>query len=405
MSILDNLLIPDDFEERSPLITVIGVGGGGCNAVKYMYNQGLNSDVHYVICNTDAQQLNKIDGPKKIKLGYAFSKGLGAGLDPEKGRIAAEQSEEDIKASIGKDCQMVFITAGMGGGTGTGASPVIAKIAKSMGILTVGVVTLPFKDEGEETLKRGARGVKELQKYVDSIILIENDKLYEIYENLPVAEAFPRANDALKTAVYGITNLVLKGGFINLDMEDVKKIMRNSGMACMGVAEAEGDDRAREVVERAIKSPLLNEYDLTHTTGVLLNVTTSEENGGLTMTELKEIMENLNSYTSGAIIKNFKRGITYDASLGRKVRLTIVATGYNLIDIPILKIATDEEGIDIATIPTGDGVIDSVETIYSPILNKEKPALILDYTDDILKLEQEPAIRRRESQQLLTKNI
>ncbi|MDO4736498.1 MAG: cell division protein FtsZ, partial [Bacteroidia bacterium] len=265
--------------------------------------------------------------------------GLGAGCDPERGRKAATESIDDIKKALQGNTEMVFITAGMGGGTGTGAAPVIAKVAREMKKLTVGVVTLPFRDEGQEFLRRAIIGIKELQKHVDSLLIIDNQKLYQVFGELTVFKAFPRADEVLCTAVRSISEIITRPGFINVDFADVKMIMQNGGMAIMGIGEAEGPDRAVDAVRKAFESPLLNDCDLTTAKGVLVNITSSEEGGGLTMSELSQIMDHVNSYTGTA--NKFKRGVVLDPTMGQKISVTVVATGFDVQNLP--QISTGEE--------------------------------------------------------------
>lgn len=332
------LMVPDGWNTSQSIIKVIGVGGGGCNAVTEMYRQGIK-DVEFMICNTDMQSLRSSDVPEKLRLGTDLTRGLGAGCDPEKGRRAASESVEDIKKALEGNTEMVFITAGMGGGTGTGAAPVVAQIAKELDLLTVGVVTLPFRDEGKEFVRRAIKGIKELQKHVDSLLIIDNQKLYQVFGELTLSEAFPRADSVLNTAVRSIAELITKPGYINVDFADVKMVMKNSGMAIMGEGEAEGEDRAIEAVRRAFESPLLNDCDLSTAKGVLVNITSSKEDGNLTMAELSQIMEYVNSYTGQA--DRFKRGVVFDSSMGKKINVTIVATGFNVHNLP--QISEDED--------------------------------------------------------------
>ena len=251
-----NCLVPDGWDMSQSIIKVIGVGGGGCNAVSEMYRQGIK-DVDFMICNTDIQSLKISQVPETLRLGSDLTRGLGAGCDPEKGRKAATESIEDIRKSLQGNTEMVFITAGMGGGTGTGAAPVIAQVAKEMGKLTVAVVTLPFRDEGPEFVNRAVRGIRELKKHVDSLLIIDNQKLYKVFGELTIFDAFPRADEVLSTAVRSIADIINRPGFINVDFADVRMVMNNSGMAIMGMGEAEGPDRAIDAVQKALDSPLL----------------------------------------------------------------------------------------------------------------------------------------------------
>ncbi len=325
-------IIPDGWDMSQSIIKVIGVGGGGCNAVSEMFRQGIK-DVEFMVCNTDIQSLKISQVPETLRLGTDLTRGLGAGCDPEKGRKAATESIDDIRKSLQGNTEMVFITAGMGGGTGTGAAPVIAQVAKEMGKLTVAVVTLPFRDEGPDFIKRAILGIRELRKYVDSLLIIDNQKLYKVFGDLTIFDAFPRANEVLSTAVRSIADIINRPGFINVDFADVRMVMNNSGMAIMGMGEAEGPDRAIDAVQKALESPLLNDCDLTTAKGVLVNITSSKEDGGLTMAELSQIMDQVRSYTGGSANK-FKRGVVYDPNIGKKISVTIVATGFDVNNLP-----------------------------------------------------------------------
>ena len=263
--------IPEGILDNMSTIKIIGVGGGGCNAVTRLYNEGIK-DVEYLICNTDRQALMASPVPDKIQLGSALTKGFGAGMNPEKGRNAALESIEHIKKYIGGNIDVVFITAGMGGGTGTGAAPVIAKAAKEAGLLTIAVVTYPTNNEGLECLQRAYHGIEEMSKYTDSIIIVDNQKMYDFYGDLSIQDAYKKADDILDTAVRGISEIITSTGFVNVDLEDVKVVMRDSGMALVGTGRASGEDRAREAVEKALTSPLLKDFDLNTAKNVLVNI-------------------------------------------------------------------------------------------------------------------------------------
>lgn len=325
--ILDDMIIPTDWSDENSIIKVIGVGGGGCNAVNYMYNLKVHGCC-FIVCNTDAQALNKCDVPLKIQLGA----GLGAGCDPTKGRNAAIESEEKITRLLDNNTKMVFITAGMGGGTGTGASPVIANMAKTRGILTVGVVTIPFKNEGADKYAKAMDGINELEKNVDSLLLINNEKLYD-FGTMLSHEAFPKSDEVLATAVKGITEIISKSGYINVDFADVRNMMRNSGIALMGCGTGTGENRIEEAVKGALESPLLNDYNLKTAKNVLVNITGGKNEKGLYINDLKKINEMIAEYTGNA--NNFKSGLVWeeDPEWGDKVSITVIATGFKK-DIP-----------------------------------------------------------------------
>jgi len=328
---IDKSFIPVGWEEKHSMIKVIGVGGGGTNAVNQMYRDGIK-DVDFMVCNTDKQALYKSPVDDKLQLGEKLTEGLGAGCNPEQGRKAALESTDIIKQKLSSDTKMVFITAGMGGGTGTGAAPVIAKVAKDMGILIVGVVTQPFKDEGYEFLRRAYEGIQELAKNVDSLLIIDNQKLYEIYGDLTISEAFPKADSVLSTAVKGIAEIITGSGLINVDFADVKMVMKNSGMALMGTGIGAGESRIHDAVEQVFKSPLLNEYDLKTAKSVLVNITSNTKKQ-LKMSEIKQAIDYIQEYTGRA--SNFKRGMAFDKNLGEdSIRITVVATGINMVITP-----------------------------------------------------------------------
>ncbi len=319
-------IVPSDWTPENSIIKVIGVGGGGCNAVNYMYNQRIEGCT-FIVCNTDAQALNSCDVPIKIQLG----EGLGAGCNPTEGRNAALNSQEEIAEKvINSNTDMLFITAGMGGGTGTGAAPVIAAMAKKKGILTVGVVTVPFKSEGNESMSKAIDGINELEKNVDSLIIINNEKIYKEYGDLLIQDAFPKADEVLATAVRGITEIIKKRGFINVDFKDVKTMMTDSGMALMGCGTGAGPNRIQDAVKAAMDSPLLNDFDIKTAKNVLINVTVGDNSEGLQMRQLDEIDKLIKEYTGKA--NNFKRGIVFDSDpeFGDKVSITVIATGFKM---------------------------------------------------------------------------
>ncbi|MDR1593864.1 MAG: cell division protein FtsZ [Prevotellaceae bacterium] len=327
-----NEVIPLNWDKQlSHLIKVIGVGGGGNNAVKNMYEKGIEG-VDFIICNTDAQVLDKSTVPVKIQLGAMLTKGLGTGCNPEIGRQAALESLDEIKKILESNTEMIFIATGLGGGTGTGAAPIIAKEAKSMGILTVAIVTLPFKDEGEEPYKRAIDGLQNLRKNVDSLLIINNEKLYEIYPELSVFEAFPKADDVVATAAKSIAEIITVEGYINVDLADVKMVMKDSDMALMGLGRAAGENRVQKAAEQALLSPLLNNNDISGAKNILVNVSSGLKNP-LKTYELKELMSHIiNSSGRGA---NFKRGVTKDISLDAEnsdaeISVTIIATGFSM---------------------------------------------------------------------------
>ena len=316
-----------DWVPENSIIKVIGVGGGGCNAVDYMYNHRIEGCT-FIVCNTDSQSLKKSPVPVKIQLGS----GLGAGCNPTEGRNAALSSQQEIEEKVlNTKTDMLFITAGMGGGTGTGAAPVIAAMAKNKGILTVGVVTIPFKNEGNESMSKAIDGIYELQKNVDSILIINNEKIYTHYGSLLVHEAFPKTDEVLATAVQGITEIINKPGYVNVDFKDVKAMMTGSGMALMGCGQGEGENRITDAVTNALASPLLNDFDIKTAKNVLINITCGYNENGLLMDDLAEI-DRLMTEQLGETANRFKRGIVYekDPEFADKVSITVIATGFEM---------------------------------------------------------------------------
>lgn len=310
-------------KEEPSIIKVIGVGGGGSNAVTHMYQQGIVG-VDFAICNTDNQSLELSPVPVKIQLGPGLTEGRGAGSKPEVGKQACIESIEDIVAFLEDSTKMVFVTAGMGGGTGTGAAPIIAKVAREMGILTVGIVTLPFRFEGSRRGNHAVEGLEEIKENVDALIMISNDKLREMHGNLSISEAFAQADNVLTTAAKGIAEIITVPGYVNVDFEDVNTVMRGSGVAIMGTAVAEGQDRARKAVEMALSSSLLKDNDITGAEHILLNITSG--NKEVTMDEIAEITDFVQ--TEAGYGTDLIWGNCQDPDLEDKISVTIIATGF-----------------------------------------------------------------------------
>ena len=335
---MEDLINFDLPPERSSIIKVIGVGGGGSNAVNHMYKKGIR-DVNFVVCNTDAQALHNSPVAVKLQLGDVLTEGRGAGSKSEIGREAAMESIERIREVLSSNTNMVFITAGMGGGTGTGAAPVIASTAKEMGILTVAIVTIPFRFEGPERINQAIEGINQLKDHVDSLLVINNEKLREIYGNLTVSKSFEKADDVLAIAARGIAEIITVHGYINVDFADVQTVMSNSGVAIMGSASATGEERARMAIEEALTSPLLNNNDIEGARSVLLNITSGSEE--ITMDEISEITDYVVSVTSRDTTLIW--GIGSDESLGEKISVTIIATGFRMNSIPELYIGRKQK--------------------------------------------------------------
>lgn len=320
----NNILDFGDPDKSNSIIKVIGVGGGGGNAVNHMYRKGIH-DVTFVLCNTDNQALNDSPVPVHLQLG---KEGLGAGNKPEKARKAAEESADDIREMLNDGTRMAFITAGMGGGTGTGAAPVIARISKEMDILTVGIVTIPFRWEGTQKIDQALDGVEEMAKHVDALLVINNDRLREIYPDLSVQDAFGKADDTLSIAAKSISEIITEHGLINLDFNDVKTVLKDGGVAIMSTGYGEGEGRVKKAIEAAINSPLLNEKDVFNSKKILLNITfAGGKNGdGLMMDEMGDVNEFMEKFSDFEI----KWGLAINPELEKKVKVTILATGFGV---------------------------------------------------------------------------
>ena len=310
------------------IIKVIGVGGGGGNAVNHMYREGIH-DVSYVVCNTDKKALDDSAVPNHLQLG---SDGLGAGNRPEKARAAACESLDAIKEMLNDGTRMVFITAGMGGGTGTGAAPIIAQCAKEAGILTVGIVTIPFKFEGIKKIKQALDGVEEISKHVDALLVINNERLREIYPELTVINAFARADDTLSTAAKSIAEIITMHGIINLDFQDVTTVLKDGGVAIMSTGFGEGENRVTKAIAEALNSPLLNHNDIFNSKKVLLNINfcADKDHESLMMEEMNEVHEFMAKFRQDV---ETKWGLATDSTLGSKVKITLLATGFGLQSI------------------------------------------------------------------------
>lgn len=402
MEDFNNIVAPSDWVPQNSIIKVIGVGGAGCNAVAYMYNQHIEG-CSFIVCNTDRQVLDKSPVNERIQLG----EGLGAGTDPTKGRNCAIESQEIIRERIVEtDTKMLFITAGMGGGTGTGAAPVIAKIAKDAGILTVAVVTLPFKDEKNGSYGKAIDGIRELENDVDSLLVIDNQKILETYPGLLLHEAFPKTDEVLATAVRSIIEIIQHRGYINVDFQDVQNMMRNSGFALMGSGVGSGENRIHDAVENAMSCPLLMAFDPKTAQKALINITIGQNDSSIKAEDLPKINEEVGKYLGKA--NTFKRGIVFDKNpeFGDKVQVTIIATGIkmNLLENAVdfsegSVIFLDEdytykpfqagEEVELTDPRTGSGRGGSRKFWYS-----EKPSLCVGPQDNLAELENESALKR-----------
>lgn len=316
-------------KEKSSIIKVIGVGGGGGNAVNHMFSQEIDG-VNFIICNTDAQALANSGIPNRVQLGPHLTQGLGAGANPEIGRQATEESLEELKGILEVNTKMAFITAGMGGGTGTGGAPIIAKICKDLGILTVGIVTTPFAYEGRKRQLQSEEGIKNLKQYVDTLLVISNDKLRHQFGNLKMREAFEKADNVLATAAKCITDVISSTGQINVDFADVCTVMRNGGVAILGNAAVSGENRAHKAIEEALNSPLLNDNDISGAKWILININSSEGEHEFTMDEVEIIQTHLVAQAGEGT--DVIMGLGYDPSLGDKLGITLIATGFQYKD-------------------------------------------------------------------------
>jgi len=315
-------------EQDHSIIKVIGVGGGGGNAVNHMYREGIH-DVTFVLCNTDNQALNDSPVPVHLQLG---KEGLGAGNKPEKARAAAEESLSDIQNMLNDGTRMAFITAGMGGGTGTGAAPVIARVSKELGILTVGIVTIPFRFEGAKKIDQALDGVEEMSKHVDALLVINNERLREIYPDLSLTAAFGKADDTLSVAAKSIAEIITVHGLINLDFNDVRTVLKDGGVAIMSTGYGEGEDRVKKAIDDALHSPLLNDNDVFNSKKILLSIAFNEEKGGNDNFMMEE-MNYVNDFMDKFGDFEIKWGVAIDPELGKKVKVTILATGFGITNV------------------------------------------------------------------------
>ncbi|MEC7753628.1 MULTISPECIES: cell division protein FtsZ [Roseivirga] len=367
-------------KHHKSIIKVIGVGGGGSNAVNHMYNQGIK-DVEFVVCNTDAQALKSSPVPNRLQLGVGLTEGLGAGANPDIGKNAAIESKEEIRTMLSDDTKMVFITAGMGGGTGTGAAPVIAKIARDMDLLTVGIVTAPFSFEGKKKMEAANKGIAELKENCDTVLVILNDKLREVHGNLPISKAFGEADNVLTTAAKGIAEIITVPGYVNVDFMDVQTVMKGAGAAVMGSATADGEGRALRAAEMAISSPLLNSKDIHGATKILLSIISGEE-AELQMDELTEITEYIQEKAGDDAEVIFGHGI--DPNHGQNISVTVIATGF---EAPELKTQMSESRKKVIDLESNREIDLRDEDSLSP---KHSQTSLFDRSAEAPKAEPQP---------------
>ncbi|MEE1945100.1 cell division protein FtsZ [Pedobacter sp. KR3-3] len=366
-------------KDKSSIIKVIGVGGGGGNAVNHMYRQGITG-VDFIICNTDAQALEFSPIPNKVQLGSSLTEGMGAGSIPEVGKNSAIENIDDIKAMLGSTTKMLFITAGMGGGTGTGASPIIAQAAKELDILTVAIITTPFAFEGKRRKMQADDGLEELKKYVDSYLVISNDRLREIFGNLTLGSAFAQADDILTTAAKGIAEIITVPGYINVDFKDVRTVMKDSGVSIMGSHSAEGENRALAAVEGALASPLLKDNEIEGARYILLNISSGLRE--VTMDEVTVITDYIQD--KAGLSADLIWGNCIDENLEDKLSVTIIATGFQTTE----QRAKDRQNIKKISLLTPEEapLVKPVEPVNSFI--EAKPAPVSD--EPVLKVQEEP---------------
>jgi len=372
-------------KQKSSIIKVLGVGGGGSNAVNFMFKQDIEG-VDFIICNTDSKAIEQSDVPNKIQLGPHLTQGLGAGADPSVGKLATEESLEEIRKILEVNTRMAFITVGMGGGTGTGGAPIIAKICKDLGILTVGIVTTPFGFEGPRRQKQAEEGINQLKPLVDTLLVISNDKLRVQYGNLKMKEAFTKADNVLATAAKCITDVINSRGHIIVDFADVCTVMKNGGVAILGKAEVEGENRAERAIEEALTSPLLNDSDIKGAKWILLNINSAEGEHECTMDELETINNFLRERTGEH--SDVIMGMGYDATLEKKLGITLIATGFEGKDpfkteTPKKAEAPIEEKI-VMTLVTDAVATEQIkqEPVSNEVNEKAEDHFILDQTEE-----------------------
>ena len=398
-------------KQKSSIIKVLGVGGGGSNAVNYMFAQDIEG-VDFIICNTDAKALEQSRVPNKIQLGPHLTQGLGAGANPEVGKQATEESLEEIRRILEVNTKMAFITAGMGGGTGTGGAPIMSKICRDLGILTVGIVTTPFGFEGPRRLKQAEEGIRQMQPYVDTLLVISNDKLRMQYGNLKMTDAFGKADNVLATAAKCITDIINSKGTIIVDFADVCTVMKNGGVAILGSATADGEDRAQKAIEEALSSPLLNDNDIRGAKWILVNINSSSGEHECTMDEF-EVINNFLRTQSGDDA-DLIIGTGYDNTLGDKIGITIIATGFEYKDpfnkkVPVKEVQKVEAAPEKVVLtlnmepqvkkeipqPVKPVIEEKKEDVYAPQLTEEQPkpvSVIMPFAPAPPPIVEEPVI-------------
>ena len=384
---MTNDIVNFQFEKKpASIIKVIGVGGGGGSAVNHMYRLGIR-DVDFIVCNTDSQALANSPVPNRVHLGSSLTEGRGAGNKPEIGRQAATENIEDVTKVLQSNTKMVFITAGMGGGTGTGGAPVIAGLCRELGYLTVGIVTIPFRNEGKRRISQAVEGIREMEQYVDSLLVINNERIREMYGDFPISQAFAKADDVLATAAKGIAEIITVPGYINVDFADVETVMRESGVAIMGTGFAEGENRAISAAEMALNSPLLNNNNIRGARNILLNVTSGDHE--VTMDEIGEITDFIQSKAGYEADLIWGNGT--DSTLGNNISVTIIATGFSTSSIPEILSAkkTEVEKFELNVKADPNAKKKVASSASSPLLQKE-PVSAKSYEFEITAPPEEP---------------
>ncbi|WP_316804134.1 cell division protein FtsZ [Pedobacter nototheniae] len=388
-------------KDKSSIIKVIGVGGGGGNAVNHMYLSGITG-VDFIICNTDAQALESSPIPNKVQLGASLTEGMGAGSIPEVGKNSAIENIDDIKAMLGSTTKMLFITAGMGGGTGTGASPIIAKAAKELDILTVAIITTPFSFEGKRRRLQADEGMEELKKYVDSYLVISNDRLREIFGNLTLGSAFGQADDILTTAAKGIAEIITVPGYINVDFKDVRTVMKDSGVAIMGSFASDGDDRALQAVEGALASPLLKDNEIEGARYILLNISSGVRE--VTMDEVSIITDYIQE--KAGLSADLIWGNCTDESLGDRLSVTIIATGFQTSEERVneeknkkkISLLTPEEAPLVRVVePVNSFIQPKTTPSYEPVLKAKEETSQADLFGGLFNKSETPKVQEPEN--------
>jgi len=381
-------------KENSSDIKVIGVGGGGSNAVNHMFNQGIEG-VDFIICNTDRQALDLSPVPFKIQLGKELTDGRGAGMVPEVGMNAAMENIEDIRELLSNNTKMVFVTAGMGGGTGTGAAPVIAQVARDMGVLTVGIVTVPFNFEGKRRLEQAQDGLERMRENVDTLLIISNDRLKEFGKDMTLSSAFSHADNILSVAAKGIAEVIKKTGIINVDFNDVNTVMRDSGHAIMGSSQAEGENRAMEAVEAALRSPLLNDNDIHGAKYILLNINYGSNE--VTMAEITEITDFIEE--AAGVGADVIWGHGYDEDLGEELSITIIATGFGKNDNLIVPLERPEPR-KVVVLDDDKKMVEIKKPLTNPVGSVDKKEVSDDEPFLVDKTEEVEPVAKEDSKDL-----